>query len=126
MTGYRTGRREVKETGGRTSRMAGKKVAMIGGRTSTLGFKAVGVETFVAPLPEDGPRIWNQLDLDRYAVIMVTEPVFEVLEREVPGFPPHGGLPVVLAIPAVTGSREIAVARMRERVVKAVGADLER
>ncbi len=108
------------------TQMAGKKVAMIGGRTSTLGFRALGVETFVAPLPEDGPRIWQGLDLDRYAVVMVTEPVFEVLEREIPGFPPFGGLPVVLVIPAVTGTREMAVARMRERIVKAVGADLER
>lgn len=106
--------------------MEGRKVAMLGGRTSTLGFKAVGVETFVAPLPEDGPRIWREMDLGRYAVVMVTEPVFEVLEREVPGFPPRGGLPVIMVIPAVTGSREMAAARMRERVQKAVGADLEK
>ncbi|MDI6873154.1 MAG: V-type ATP synthase subunit F [Actinomycetota bacterium] len=103
-----------------------KKVAMIGGRTSTLGFRALGVETFIASLPEDGPHIWGELDLERYAVIMVTEPVFEVLHREVPGFPPHGGLPVVLVIPAVTGTREMAAARLRERIIKAVGADLER
>lgn len=106
--------------------MDGLKVAMLGGRTSILGFKAVGVEAYVAPLPEDGPRIWREMDLSRYAVVMVTEPVFEVLEREVPGFPPHAGLPVVMAIPAVTGSRETAAARMRERVQKAVGADLEK
>ncbi|WP_287152994.1 V-type ATP synthase subunit F [Candidatus Solincola tengchongensis] len=106
--------------------MSALRMAMIGGRTSTLGFKAVGVETFVAPLPEDGPRIWRELDLRRYAVVMVTEPVFEVLEREIPGFPPQGGLPVVLVVPAVTGTRETAAARLRERIVKAVGADLER
>ncbi len=106
--------------------MGGLKVAMIGGRTSTLGFRALGVETFVAPLPGDGPRIWGELDLERYAVVMVTEPVFEVLEREVPGFPPRGGLPVVLVVPAVTGTREMAAARMRERIIKAVGAELER
>jgi len=99
---------------------------MIGGRTSTLGFKAVGVETHIAPLPDDGPRIWREMDLGRYAVIMVTEPVFEVLQREVPGFPPREGLPVVLVVPAVTGSREMAVTRLRERIIKAVGADLER
>jgi len=98
---------------------------MIGGRTSTLGFKAVGVETYIAPLPEDGPSIWRSMDLSRYAVIMVTEPVFEVLQEEVPGFPPSGGLPVVLVVPAVTGSREMAAARIRERILKAVGADLE-
>lgn len=106
--------------------MEGKKVAMIGGRTSTLGFRAVGVETFIAPLPEDGPRIWSHLDLQRYAVVMITEPVFEVLQKEIPGFPPREGLPVILAVPAVTGSRETAVAWLRERIIKAVGADLER
>lgn len=114
------------ESGKAVTGAKGLKVAMIGGRTSTLGFKAVGVETYIAPLPEDGPRIWREMDLRRYAVIMVTEPVFEVLHREIPGFPPHEGLPVILVIPAVTGSREMAAARMRERVQKAVGADLER
>ncbi len=102
------------------------KVAMIGGRTSTLGFKAVGVEAFVVSRPEDGPRIWREMDLSRYALVMVTEPVFEVLEREIPGFAAHGGLPVVMAIPAVTGPRDLAAARIRERVQKAVGADIDR
>ncbi len=102
------------------------KVAMIGGRTSTLGFKAVGVDTYIAPLPEDGPRIWKELDLSRYAVVMITEPVYEELLREFPQFPPHEGLPVVLVIPAVTGSREIASSALREKVRRAMGADLER
>ena len=98
---------------------------MIGGRTSTIGFMAVGVEPYIAAVPEDGPRIWESMEYDRYAVIMVTEPVYKVLREKVPGFPPSGGLPVVLVVPAVTGSQGIGPAGMKDKVQKALGADLE-
>jgi vacuolar-type H+-ATPase subunit F/Vma7 len=97
---------------------------MIGGRTSTLGFKAVGVEVVVAEVPEDGPRLWDELEKDKYAVVMVTEPVFEAIKRERKDFPPSEGLPVVLVVPAVTGPRGIGMARIREKVRKAVGAEI--
>lgn len=100
------------------------KVAMIGGRTSTLGFKAVGVDVFVAEVPEDGPRLWDEVDKEKYAVIMITEPVFEAIRREKRDFPPLEGMPVVLVIPAVTGPRGIGLARIRDKVQKAVGAEL--
>ncbi len=98
------------------------KVAMIGGRTSTTGFKAVGVEVYIAAAPEDGPAIWESVPMDRYAAIMVTEPVYRILRERYTDFPAHEGLPVVLAIPAVTGSLGIGRADIKKRVEKAVGA----
>jgi vacuolar-type H+-ATPase subunit F/Vma7 len=102
--------------------MVEMKVAMIGGRTSTAGFKALGVETYVAAAPEDGPAVWRTVPLERYGVIMVTEPVYQRLREEMPGFPAHEGLPVILVIPAVTGSLGIGRADIKNRVEKAVGA----
>jgi V/A-type H+/Na+-transporting ATPase subunit F len=102
--------------------MENRKVAMIGGRTSTTGFKAVGVEAYIAASPEDGLAVWESVPLDRYAVIMVTEPVYRLLREKTPDFPSHEGLPVVLVIPAVTGSLGIGQADIKKRVEKAVGA----
>ncbi len=71
------------------------KVAMIGGFTSVAGFKAVGVETYPVASPQDGPAVWDALPRDRYAVVMITEPVYEVLLERIAGFPrprgPAGG-----------------------------------
>lgn len=102
-----------------------KKVAMIGGLTSVIGFKAVGVETYIAAVPEDGPGIWQSLPLDRYALVIITEPVYSVLLEKVPGFPDPGDMPVIMTVPAVSGSLGLARAAIRSRVVKALGSTLE-
>ncbi len=102
--------------------MENLKVAMIGGWSSVVGFKAVGVDTYVTSSPQEGPEVWGALPLERYAVVMITEPVYEVLRELAPDFPPHEGLPVVLAVPAVSGSMGIARNVIRKRVVKALGS----
>lgn len=101
------------------------KVAMIGGRTSVLGFKAVGVETYIANIPDDGSAIWEALPRERYAVVMITEPVYEAIVRKIPKISASEGLPVVLVIPAVTGSRGTASASLKKKIDKAVGAIVE-
>jgi vacuolar-type H+-ATPase subunit F/Vma7 len=98
------------------------KVAMVGGRTSTIGFKAIGVEPYIAAVPEDGPAVWESLPLEKYALVMITEPVYRFLRERYADFPGHEGLPVVLVIPAVTGSLGIGRADIKKRVEKAVGA----
>ncbi len=101
------------------------KVAIIGGKTSAMGFKAVGVEPYTAAVPEEGPEIWRSLPQERYAIVMITEPIYGVLLEKVPGFPPQGRLPIVLVIPAVTGSQGMGLEILKRKVEKAVGADIE-
>lgn len=87
-----------------------------------IGFKAVGVETYIAAVPEDGPRIWASLPRERYALVMITEPVYEVLLEKVPGFPDVDELPVVLAVPAVSGTLGLGREAIKGRIVKALGS----
>lgn len=101
------------------------KVAMIGGFTSVAGFKAVGVDSYPVASPQDGPAVWNELPLEKYAVVMITEPVYEVLLQQVPGFPAVEDLPVVLAVPAVSGSTGLGRAGVKKRVEKALGSVIE-
>lgn len=99
------------------------KIGMMGGKTSTAGFQALGVETFPVARPEDGPERWKEIDLDSFAVIFVTEPVYEQLGDEIKEARQRV-FPVVTVIPAVTGSSGKAAAELRELVEKAVGTDM--
>jgi V/A-type H+-transporting ATPase subunit F len=101
------------------------KVAMIGGFTSVAGFRALGVDTYPVPAPQDGPEVWEALPRGKYAVVMVTEPVYEVLLEKVPDFPAIEDLPVVLAVPAVSGSLGLGKAGIKKRVEKALGSMVE-
>lgn len=101
------------------------KVAMIGGFTSVAGFKAVGVDAYPVASPQDGPAAWNALPREKYAVVMITEPVYEVLLEQIPDFPALEDLPVVLAVPAVSGATGLSRAGIKKRVEKALGSVIE-
>lgn len=99
------------------------KVAMIGGKTSIMGFKALGVETFAVPRLEDSQEVWQDVRPAEYAIIFMTEPIYEVLQQEIDELR-EKRLPVVTVIPAVAGSRELGMEETRALVEKAVGADV--
>ena len=101
------------------------KVAIIGDWSSVVGFKAIGVEALVTASPEEGPALWESLPLERYAVVMITEPVYDVLREKVTDFGAHEGLPVVMAVPTVSGSLGLGKSMVKKRVVKALGSVLE-
>jgi V/A-type H+/Na+-transporting ATPase subunit F len=101
--------------------METRKMGMLGDWTSTVGFKAVGIQVY-AVSPEDALEVWKNLAMEELAMVLMTEPVFEALRGHIPDFPAHEGLPVVLAIPPVTGSTGIAGRIIRERVIKALGS----
>ncbi len=98
---------------------------MIGGFTSVAGFRAVGVDTYPVAVPQDGPQAWEALPRERYGVVIITEPVYEVLQERIAGFPGDEDLPVVLVVPAVSGSTGLGRTGVRKRVEKALGSVIE-
>lgn len=105
--------------------MENLKVAMVGGWSSVVGFKALGVEPYIVASPEEGPAVWESLPRDRYALVMITEPVYEVLMERMPDFPGHEEMPVILAIPAIAGSTGAGRAGVKKRVEKALGSVID-
>ncbi len=101
----------------------GEKLAIMGGKTSCLGFRAVGMDAYIANVPEDAPALWETIPQADYAVIFVTEPLYEVLARSEHDWPPRDE-PVVIVIPAVAGSCGSGAAMVKGMVEKAVGADI--
>src|SRR5659263_15169 len=96
------------------------KIAMIGGKSSTMGFRALGVETFEVLKPADAAAAWRGMELERYAVVFVTEPVYQVLRKEIEAVPLEGP-PIVTVIPSVAGSRGAGYDVVRRLVERAGG-----
>ena len=100
-------------------------VAMVGGKTSTIGFRALGVDTYTVAHPDDSIEIWDQIPLEKYAVVFVTEPVFQRIALDVAAHMEEGGrLPVITVLPSVAVSEEWGIRDIRKRVVRAVGVDI--
>lgn len=99
------------------------KIAMIGGRTSTMGFRALGVETFEVLEPSDAPEHWKAIRLEQYAVVFVTEPVYRSL-RDLIEELPEGSMPIVCVVPSVRGSMGVGQDNIRRLVERAVGTDV--
>ncbi len=99
------------------------KVAVVGDKTSVLGFKALGVDTYPLEKPEDGRDVWPQIREQNYAVIFITEPVYKVMEdlfEEI--F--EQITPAITIIPATTGVTGLGMERIRKTIERAVGADI--
>jgi len=100
-------------------------VAMVGGKTSTIGFRALGVDTYTVVHPDESEEVWDGVPLEKYAVVFVTEPVFERIALRVAAYMEEGGrLPVITVLPSVAVSEEWGIRDIRKRVVKAVGIDI--
>lgn len=99
------------------------KIAVIGPASSVMGFKALGLEVLVVQRPEDAPAVWDSLDTEEYAVIFVTEDLFEALFAQIEAFS-HRTFPVVTLIPPVSGSGGAGVERLKSLVEKAIGTEM--
>jgi len=99
------------------------KVAIIGDKTSILGFKALGLDTYPVVRPEDARDVWPQIREQDYGVIFVTEPVYKVMEdlfQEVA----EQIAPAITVLPATTGGTGIGMERIKKIIERAVGADI--
>lgn len=99
------------------------KMAVVGDRTSVLGFRALGLDSY--PIVEKGKAcdLWPSLLKKDYGIIFVTEEVYEeikdllvVLSEEIK--------PAVLVIPSTKGSTGLGLARIKRIIEKAVGIDI--
>lgn len=98
------------------------RIAAIGDKTSVLGFKALGLDTYALTKMEEAQEVWQKLQERDYSVVFVTEQVYQQIEKEVETI--TALTPVVVIIPRTTGSIGLAKARMKKIVERAVGVDI--
>lgn len=99
------------------------KIAVMGDRDSIYGFASVGLDIY--PVDEDtgaGRQLRTLVEND-YAVIYMTEALYEQLAKEVDSYR-ESALPAIIPIPGVSGNTGIGISQVKKSVEKAVGSDI--
>ncbi|MGI6337429.1 MAG: V-type ATP synthase subunit F [Clostridiales bacterium] len=99
------------------------KIAVIGDRTSVLGFRALGLETIFAQNAEEASQALHTLAREKCAIIYITEDLARHIPEEIARYADET-IPAVILIPGRAGSLQIGMTALSKSVERAVGANL--
>lgn len=99
------------------------KIAVIGGRDSVLGFRALGLEACIAETGEQAKAAIHRMAKENYAIIYLTEHLAAQIPAEIERRR-EDLAPAIILIPGREGSLGIGMAGVRTATEKAVGADI--
>ncbi len=101
------------------------RIAVIGGKDTVIGFKAVGLETFAASGPEEARKALKELTKEGsgYAIIYIEEKLAQALQHEIDRFK-DSPTPAIIMIPGREGSMGLGQYALRAAVERAVGTNI--
>ena len=99
------------------------KIAVLGDRDSTLGFKALGLEVCSVSTPEEGREALHRMAKENFAIIYVTEQLACQLQADIARYK-DALTPAIILIPGKEGSLGIGMNKVKTAVERAVGADI--
>ena len=102
------------------------KIAVIGGRDTVMGFKALGLDTFPAETPAEAGKLLRQLTHDseaEYAIIYIEETFAQQLHTEIAKFKDSPS-PAIILIAGREGSTGLGLQALHDAVERAVGTNI--
>lgn len=102
------------------------KIAVMGGRETIMGFKAVGLDVFPVAGAEEARKTLHMLTREsdgQYAIIYVEENLAPDLEKEIERYKELPS-PAIILIPGREGPLGLGQAALKAAVEKAVGTDI--
>ena len=101
------------------------KIAVIGGRDTVMGFKALGLETFPASDSAQALKALRKLtkDTNDYAIIYIEETLAVNIQSEIDKFK-DSPTPAIILIPGREGSIGIGQSALKAAVERAVGTNI--
>ena len=101
------------------------KIAVIGGRDTVMGFKALGLDTFPADSAEEAGRTLRGItrDCNDYAIIYIEETLAAQLSAEIDKFK-DSPTPAIILIPGREGSMGLGQSALKAAVERAVGTNI--
>jgi V/A-type H+/Na+-transporting ATPase subunit F len=98
-------------------------VAIVGDAVSVAGFRPLGFATFAVERPEDSREIWPRLSRGEYAVVFVTEPVYEKI-ADLVAESADRVVPAVTVIPGAGSAGGVGGAKLAKAIERALGTKL--
>ena len=101
------------------------KIAVMGGRETVMGFKALGLETFPASDSASALKALRKLtkDTNDYAIIYIEETLAVNIQGEIDKFK-DSPTPAIILIPGREGSIGIGQSALKAAVERAVGTNI--
>ena len=101
------------------------KIAVIGGRDTVMGFRALGLETYPAADAAEAGHILRRhtRENDDYAIIYIEENLAAELAHEIDKFKDRP-TPAVILIPGREGSMGLGQSALKAAVERAVGTNI--
>ena len=101
-------------------------IAVLGGRDTVMGFKALGLDVFPTSGAEEAKEIFRHLTREsdeEYAIIYVEENLAQYLEHEIARYKDVPS-PAIILIPGREGPLGLGQSALKAAVEKAVGIDI--
>ncbi len=101
------------------------KIAVIGGRETVMGFKALGLETYPAANAAEAGHTLRQLTREggEYAIIYIEENLAQELSAEIDKFK-DSPTPAIILIPGREGPLGLGQSALKAAVERAVGTNI--
>ena len=101
------------------------KIAVIGGRETVMGFKALGLDVFPVLGNDEALSVFKKVtkENESYAIIYVEETFCKALSAEIDRFK-DSPTPAVILIPGREGSLGLGQSALQSAVLRAVGSDI--
>jgi V/A-type H+-transporting ATPase subunit F len=101
------------------------KIAVIGGKDTVIGFKAVGLEACPASNAAEALQTLRSLTKEdsEYAIIYIEEKLAQELQHEIDKFK-DSPTPAIIMIPGREGSMGLGQTALRAAVERAVGTNI--
>lgn len=99
------------------------RVAIVGDAVSVAGFRPLGLATFAVERAADARDHWRQLASGEYAVVFVTEPVYEAI-ADLVAETSDSPVPAVTVIPGVGSRGGVGGAKLDKAIERALGTKM--
>ena len=101
------------------------KIAVVGGRDTVMGFKALGLDTYPVSDTAEARETFNRITApdERYAVIYLEENLSKTLSHEISKFSEKVS-PAIILIPGRDGSQGLSLQALHAAALRAIGTDI--
>lgn len=99
------------------------KLAAIGEQDIMLIFKAIGVDVFPVAGKEEAEKALRNVVKTEYGICFITETVAMEIDSLIQEYSSRL-IPSIVVVPGIGDKNNYAIERLRQAIVKAVGADI--